>query len=259
MRPSIISTQHPLPFCNLEPRRFEDLCLRIAVSKCDLKNPKHPGRSGSDKGKDIDGTAERDGKDTNIAIQCKRYEKIYTPDLIKALRDFLDNNFSYNGEFWIMTSASVSYQSREQFQAVADKEKINVTIVDGSLLENHVRSVPDILEEFFLTPSSFIENHLKEILLKCIKVIQKFQIEFLRELNRSFSGNFPFILERQKIMGDLVFATIAELKSEFTTLPFKIEGLKEIEQSANSIISNYRMKSQTSDDGLPLLEKRRSH
>lgn len=39
MKPSIISTQHQLPFCNLEPRRFEDLRLRVAVEKCDLKNP----------------------------------------------------------------------------------------------------------------------------------------------------------------------------------------------------------------------------
>ncbi len=71
MKPPIISTQHPLPFCNLETRRFEDLCLRAAVAKCDLKNPKHPGRSGPDKGKDIEGTIERNGKDSEIAIQCK--------------------------------------------------------------------------------------------------------------------------------------------------------------------------------------------
>ena len=77
MKPSIIFTQHPLPFCNLETHRFEDLCLRVAVTKCDLKNPKHPGRSGSDKDKDIEGTTEHNGKETDVAIQCKRYENFW--------------------------------------------------------------------------------------------------------------------------------------------------------------------------------------
>lgn len=80
-RPPIISTQHPLPFCNLEHRRFEDLCLRVAVYKYQLKDPKHHGRTGADKGRDIEGNVEREEKVSEVAIQCKRYEKISGPEL----------------------------------------------------------------------------------------------------------------------------------------------------------------------------------
>lgn len=249
MKPPIISTQHPLPFCNLEHRRFEDLCLRIAISKYGLQYPKHHGRTGADAGRDIEGWVEREGKIIEIAIQCKRYEKISGSILIETFATFLKNFPNFEGEFWIMTSANASQKARNELSVAALEKKLTCDLIDRSTLESTVRSLPNLMEEFFSTPSSFTQNYLKETLFNCIKVIQLFEVEFLRELYRSFSGNFPLIMERQRIMGDLLNTSITDLKSEFAKFPNKIEGLKKIEQTAKSLISNYRMYGQTSEDG----------
>ena len=172
MKPSIISTQHPLPFYNLEHRRFEDLCLRVALSKYHLKNTKHHGRAGADSGRDIEGSVERNGKIYEVAVQCKRYEKISGQELIQSLESFLDNFPNFSGEFWIMTSASVSRNARNQIETAANEKKLSlVVVVDRSNLECDVRNELCLTEEFFSTPS-FIQNQLNEIILQCIKTIQ---------------------------------------------------------------------------------------
>jgi hypothetical protein len=255
IKPSITFTQHPLPFCNLEPRRFEDLCLRVAVSKHQLKNPKHHGRSGADEGRDIEGSVERDEKNSEVAIQCKRYEKISGAELVQALEIFQSNFPNFSGEFWIMTSASVSLTARKQIEVAAHKKKLLLFVIDSSALESDVRSLPFLTEEFFSTPTSFIQNHLNENMLNSIKAIQRFEIEFLQELDTSFSGNFLLIQERQKIMGELLNTSIISLKSEFAKLPDEIEELKEIEQTAISLISNYRTNGLTLEDGSPFYKQ----
>jgi hypothetical protein len=207
-RPSITSTQHPLPFCHLEHRRFEDLCLRVAVSKYQLKNPKHHGRTGADGGRDIEGSVEREGETYEVAIQCKRCEKISGPDLIQALEIFLGNFPNFSGEFWFMISASLSSTAREQIETAAHEKRLPLVVIDRSALECAVRSQPALTEEFFSTPTFSMQNHLNESMLRSIKVVQRLEIEFLQELHRSFSGNFHLIMERQKTMGDLLNAAI---------------------------------------------------
>ncbi len=248
-KPLIVSSQYTLPFLQLDPRRFEDLCLRVCALKYDLKNIEHPGRSGADGGGDIRGYLQKDGKEILIIIQVKRYEKISKGDLVEALDKILVESPNFSGEFWIITSASVSKNARDQFGEDAIKKNVNFRIIEGSVLEGDVRSLPEVLEEFFATPIKALSRD--PTASKIIKRLQLFEDEFLMELDRSFAGNSVLINERQKLMGDILRVAMLELRSEMALFSENLEDLMRIQMTAMRMIGNYKFAGETVD-GRPL-------
>lgn len=250
-RPLIMSTQYHLPFLQLDPHRFEYLCLRVAKEKYGLKNLEHTGRTGADAGADILGQNE---KNEAVAIQCKRCEKFSGKDPVQALEQFCKENSNFNGQFWIMTAGSVSKKARDRFKAMAKKKNLEAFIIDGSSLEADVRSEPSLMAEFFSTPSVPVptDQPHHSAASSAIKILQRFEDKFLNELDRSFWGNFLLIRERQQVLGRILTDAMLDLKAEMAVLPDRIDGPADLEKIGNRIISNYKLSGETSVEGLPV-------
>ncbi len=248
-KPPVISSQFSLPFRQLDPMRFEDLILRLAILEYGLKEPEHLGRAGSEGGIDIKGVVMRMEEKIPMTIQVKRCEKISGKDLINALNKFTKNYTDFNGEFWIITCATVSKKARDQFAKVADNKKVNYRIVDGSVLEVDIKKFPDLLEDFFSVPKSPLKDIFLQSATKIKKRLQKFEDEFLYELNRSFAGNIDLIFERQRVMYQIVNEAMVEIRSELTILDNHY-SLSDVEKAAKDLISNYRSGNQTAEGSL---------
>lgn len=249
--PSVMSMEYSLPFSELEPRRFEVLCLRVAVRKYGLITPEHIGYSGTDGGADILGQLNQDGKNVDVAIQCKRYKEISPRLLIHALETFREHRPDFIGQFWIMTSASVSQTARSQFLKSVHENKLAALIVDGSAIEDAVRCFPLLMQEFFSAAPTALSKSIHETALKLIQRIQRFEDEFLDERDRSFGGDFAAVSERQKVMGGILNEAMIELRSLATLIFENFDGIETACLAATRVINNYKTANQTTADGLP--------
>ncbi len=251
IKPSIVSTQLPLPFNQLDFRRFEYLVLAVAVQKYGLQDPEHIGCGGSDGGVDIQGFIKREEKTFPIAIQAKNYQKITGKTLIDALEKFYKKNFpKFKGEFWIVTSAGISDKAREQFAKEANKKKIGRKVIDGSTLEADLRSIPNLLEVFFSTSNSPKKESLYRTAMESLEILQLFKDEFLDELDTSFSGNDELITEREQVLYSIVTKAIRKLKAKMIFLSDDFDILDSIQKSAKILISNYNLRSLTAQGKL---------
>jgi hypothetical protein len=240
-KPPIVYSKFRLLFLLLSWERFEDLCVMVAETK-GVEVTQHPGRSGQDKGIDIIGHRKEDSS-IEVAIQAKRCNTCSKGTLIQIAKDFVEKSPEFEGEFWIITCANVSQEAIDQAAKEFRDKKIKLIIIAGSQLENIVKKNPSILNEFFA------EKDGQENLVTIKKIVIRFKEKFLYELNRSFPGNYSLIMERQKILYELVQTAKLDLKSELVSFPndaaTKLEELvKKWEKSAKGLISNYRLKSE---------------
>ena len=80
-RPPVTGGSYRLPFGQLSPLKFEELCLWI-VNREGYEKAEHLGESGSEKGRDI--VAWKDGR--CFALQCKRVERFGAADARKEIK-----------------------------------------------------------------------------------------------------------------------------------------------------------------------------
>lgn len=80
-------TINRLHFSDLDPGRFEDLCLKLLDREPDWKELSHPGRSGNDGGIDLRGTRTVNGVDQHWIVQCKRVQKLTPADAVKIVAE----------------------------------------------------------------------------------------------------------------------------------------------------------------------------
>jgi len=85
---------------------------------------------------------------------------------------------------------------------------------------------------------------------KIIQRVQQFEDDFLHERDRSFSGSFQLVIERQKVMGDLLKAAMRDLKSELVFFPSGVNKARTTQLAAMAIMRIYRLAGQTTDAGL---------
>lgn len=87
------STINRLHFSDLDPIRFEDLCLNLIYRLDAWKEINHFGRKGSDEGIDILAKKILNGQPFNCVIQCKRYTNISKKELQNIVTSIVENNF----------------------------------------------------------------------------------------------------------------------------------------------------------------------
>ena len=86
-------TTNRIRLTDLEPRRFEDLCLMILYPTANWKHIHHYGRTGNDGGVDIHGIEKLEGDiEREWIIQCKRQEKASAKDTKQIVDEALKNN-----------------------------------------------------------------------------------------------------------------------------------------------------------------------
>jgi len=127
-------TLNPLPFGDLEPRRFEDLVRQLAYDLRTWKSLEATGRSGADDGIDIRGIelhteggsgAEPENDEADALLlpterlwifQCKR-EKTFEPNRIrKAIDESIGEGSASPHGFVLAVAADVSKRARDVFR-----------------------------------------------------------------------------------------------------------------------------------------------
>src|SRR4051812_3933520 len=84
-------TINRLHFSDLDPARFEDLCLNLIYTLRECSDIRHYGRTGDDGGVDIYAVEKLvDGATAYWYVQCRRYAKATKATLIKAASDALE-------------------------------------------------------------------------------------------------------------------------------------------------------------------------
>ncbi len=109
-------TTNRLHFADLDPLRFEDLCLNLVTRLDKWKEINHFGRKGSDNGVDIFAVKRDNDIDQIWFIQCKRYLSITKADLTEIV-DKVSVNPSVPDKLLVIVSCDVN---RTLFQYLKD-------------------------------------------------------------------------------------------------------------------------------------------
>lgn len=142
-----------LPFSELDPRRFEMLCLDMIYRMRRWERIDHYGALGSDDGVDIQ-TIEvlENGKKVKHHFQCKRYEKMNTTMLRAIVKDYVEKNGDLRPDYYyIVCGCDVSKKAYDAFEKCCKEKGFHeVSIWTSSVLEARLYAeYHDLLYVFF--------------------------------------------------------------------------------------------------------------
>lgn len=121
----ITKTINPLPFAELETRRFEDLCLALIYPTSKWIEIRHYGRTGSDDGIDIMARERLENERERLwFIQCKRHSKISASKLKKAVDEAIDKTTKPPDVLLVIVSCDISKKAYEKFISYASEKRI---------------------------------------------------------------------------------------------------------------------------------------
>ncbi len=185
LKPS--KTTNKLHFEDLDPRRFEDLCLNIIYRLKNWENIKHYGATGKDDGIDIYVSEKIDDNEIKWIVQCKRYKSINK----SQLKDVIDTIKQVPDIFLLITACDISKNNQDFFENYAKENKIKkVEIWTQSILEAKLFSdYNDLLFIYFdIDQRKKINNNVQLINRKI-----KFRDLFKKELYNKFDPSQPGI------------------------------------------------------------------
>lgn len=145
MKPT--KTTNRIHFSDLDPLRFEDLCLNMVHRMRKWKNINHFGRKGQDGGVDIDAVEENDRL---WYVQCKRYIKI-TQSELKDIIDKVLNDKKLPDKFLLIISCDLSRDNIYFLQNYTKDNGIGeIEIWTASILEAKLyKDFTDLLYIYF--------------------------------------------------------------------------------------------------------------
>jgi hypothetical protein len=145
-------TINRLHFSDLDPVRFEDLCLSLIYSLHPWNEVRHYGRKGSDGGVDIFAIENlEDSTQRKWLIQCKRFSKINQADLKKAVDKALKNEPDIPDVLLLIVSCDVGRKAHEAYiKHVESKGLAYAYLWSQSVIEAKLYSErPDLLFSYF--------------------------------------------------------------------------------------------------------------
>ncbi len=159
MNPS--KTTNRLHFEDLDPKRFEDLCLNLIYRMKNWKDIKHYGATGKDDGIDIFTIEQNEENEINWVIQCKRYKSINKNQLKEIIDKIVINNIS--DVLLLIISCDISKENQEYFAQYSKEKGIKQTLIwTQSILEAKLYSdYNDLLYIYF-----DIDNRKKTTMFK---------------------------------------------------------------------------------------------
>jgi len=197
-------THNRLHFSDLNPTRFEDLCLHLLSRSANWKVLNHFGRTGKDDGIDIHGIEIMDDSEKTWFIQCKRYAKITKRDIESIITDAIKNGIP--DKLLLITSADISKGNNELFTLTCQKNKIiEFDIWSASDLETMLyNDHKDLLFIYFGLNIQGTKNSNESRIKYSIRMGKKMQKDFI---NHSYiKENFEKVLHnpRLKFISDRV-------------------------------------------------------
>jgi Restriction endonuclease len=157
-KPLVTGGTHRLPFGQLDPLKFEELCLWL-VRREGYERAEHLGQSGSEQGRDI--VAWKDGK--RFAFQCKRVIQFSAANAVAEIRKIrgMPPDRKQPDEFVFLVTTAVSDGARDKARKEWGDEA-TCHFWAGSELDERVKRYPDIVGEFFQVtvppPPTFVHN-----------------------------------------------------------------------------------------------------
>ncbi|MEE8524281.1 MAG: tetratricopeptide repeat protein, partial [Thermoanaerobaculia bacterium] len=158
-KPPVTGGAHRLPFGQLDPFKFEELCLWL-VGREGYERAEHLGQSGSEQGRDVVAWKS----DTRFAFQCKRVEKFGAANAKAEIRKIrgMPADRAQPDELVFVVTAAVSDTARNEAR-LAWGDEATCHFWAGSELDERVKRHPDIVAEFFqitIVPSSTFAHNL---------------------------------------------------------------------------------------------------
>jgi len=175
-------TTNRIHFSDLDPLRFEDLCLSLSYRLKRWKRINHIGREGTDGGVDIQAEEEiENGYTRSWFIQCKRY-KNFSNNNVNSVIDTILSNYDKPDTLFLIVSCDVSKKTTDYFMEKANEAGINnpvlwtASILEAELFYKH----HDLLFIFFGIDMNQEEHKKEESIRRNIKLKK----EMLRELTK---------------------------------------------------------------------------
>ena len=118
----VTRTYAPLPFRDLDPRRFEDLCLSILYRMWRWEKIENLGRLGKDDAIDISAIELlENGKRNTWHFQCKRYKELTASQVEGIVKDYCKRNTSRPDYYFILAGCDVSKSVRDALEEEGNK------------------------------------------------------------------------------------------------------------------------------------------
>lgn len=175
-------TTNRLHFSDLDPLRFEDLCLSLLYSLRPWNEVRHYGRKGSDGGVDIFAIENlEDGTQRKWLIQCKRFTKISEADLQNAVDEALKNEPDVPDVFLMIVSCDISRKAHEAYVNYVESKNISSAYMWAqSVIEAKLYSErPDLLFSYFGIPLASEARKREQSLKRNLALKRRIQKELL--------------------------------------------------------------------------------
>ncbi len=198
MKPT--KTTNPLHFEDLDPGRFEDLCLEIVNRYKIWYKIDHYGGVG-DEGVDIYAEEKEGGISKKWVFQCKRYIEIDKTTLKNIVDKIIMNNLVPD-VLALIVSCNLGKRKSEFFESYAKEHNIKeIFIWTKSILEMKLYSdYPDLLNKYF-DMSIHRQNISRANEIKnTIKKREKFKKDFLEP----FDPKHPVFGKERFISSDII-------------------------------------------------------
>lgn len=248
-KPTVTRTINPLPFGDLEPKRFEDLVRALAYDFRKWRSLEATGRSGTDRGYDtrafeivedspsVEEVAE--GEDLTSSfdrlwlIQCKR-EKAITPE--KAKKHLADINIGSDNIYGMIFAAACDFSlnTRDEIRSWARSNGMaEIHIWGKGELEDQLRQPKNdhLLFAFFGISMQIrkrsIRSELRSLLAvkrKCVRLLKDRENHFVlvRDPTDKRYPNFPET-EEELAEGEMRWAVLKFSKITHRGLAFSLK------------------------------------
>lgn len=146
------TTMNRIHFTDLDPMRFEDLCLALVYPLHPWVELRHYGRTGSDEGVDIySREILEDNSQREWFIQCKRYKKATAATLKKTVTDALDRTSKPPNVLLVVLACDVTKEAHENYIKYASEKGVGTPLLwTSSIIEAQLHCERrDLLFSFF--------------------------------------------------------------------------------------------------------------
>ncbi len=220
-------TINKIHFSDLNPMRFEDLCLNLIQRQKEWKEIRHYGRKGSDQGIDILGI---DHNSNTWYFQCKRYFKISLAELKNIVEKIIELNKDIPNYLVIIVSCDISKNQHEKLIEFSLKKGINNTQIWSSskiealLYEKH----HDLLFTYFgINLPNERKNNISKV-KQALRMKKKFEKDFLRK-----------DMDYDSIMTSIFVPHIKFLEGEIIIRNIENDTYPELDKPDSLTISNW--------------------
>lgn len=180
----VTKTHGRLHFEDLDPLRFEDLCLSVVYRYRRWEKLDHLGRLGSDGGKDICAYEKlENGKIDLHVFQCKRYSKLNKTQLRKIVSDYCANNVDRPDYYYLVAGCDLSKDQIDCFNEACSKNGIGNAIVwSASVLEAILYGqYHDLLFAFFGVNMTEKRNNKINSIRRNVALKKQMHADFLKQ------------------------------------------------------------------------------